>query len=242
MIIALTIVELPITELTIIELTIVELTISILFLLKIFLDGISVYEDVLNLTETSRTITNLRPAVNYRLCFYNCYLFDEKNYPLESCQIIRTGMSSPSATNSDGPNVHQLQTARQKDDIIIGIIVGCFFIGVVIAAVLYLSFNKNRTRSQQKEPLPPPPAYSSGSHMATDLGRSNKRLTIDAAREFDVTLLPMPQSYDVGGGKSSRSSNLSNQFLTNTVDSVIYHEMEHGTSTTTPSLVKSHLV
>ena len=69
----------------------------------------------------------------------------------------------------------------------------------------------------------------------TDL--SNKRLTVDAAREFDVTLLPMP--YD-GGGKSSRSSNLSNQFLTNTVDSVIYQEMEHGT--TTPSLIKSHLV
>jgi len=59
-------------------------------------------------------------------------------------------------------------------------------------------------------------------------------LTVDAAREFDVTLLPMP--YD-GGGKSSRSSN---QFLTNTVDSVIYQEMEHGT--TTPSLIKSHLV
>ena len=198
---------------------------------KIFLeDGLLVYEDVLNLTETSRTISNLRPAFNYRLCFYNCYLFDEKNYPLESCQIIRTGQS---VTNSDETNV-QLQATGQKDDIIIGIIVGCFFIGVVVAAVLYLNFHKNR-RSQKKEPstsLSPPPAYSRPSHM-TNL--SNKRLTIDAAREFDVTLLPMP--YD-GGGKSSRSSNLSSQFLTNTVDSVIYQEMEHGT----PSLIKSHLV
>ena len=212
---------------------------SVIFLtICILEDGVSVYEDVLNLTESSRTITNLRPDFNYRLCFYNCYLFDEKNYPLESCQIIRTG---PSATSHSDTTVRQFQTARPKDDIIIGIIVGCFFIGVVISAVLYLSFYMKRTsRKQEKElpSLPPPPAYSRASisnnnHMS-DLG--NKRLTIDAAREFDVTLLPMP--YDVGGGKSSRSSNLSNQFLTNTVDSVIYQEME----STTPSLVKSHLV
>ena len=61
------------------------------------------------------------------------YLFDENNYPLDSCRIINIQDGELAEPRKKG-----LETDGKREDIMIGVIVGCFFICVLFGSLFII--------------------------------------------------------------------------------------------------------